>query len=32
IDPVSLSALRADLRPCLGNTLVPQMVLRLGGG
>jgi hypothetical protein len=31
-DPVSLSALRADLRPCLGNTLVPQMVLRLGTG
>lgn len=31
-DPVSLSALRADLRPCLGNTLVPQMVLRLGAG
>ncbi len=30
IDPISLSALRADLRPCLGNTLVPQMVLRLG--
>lgn len=30
LDPVSLSALRADLRPCLGNTLVPQMVLRLG--
>ncbi|MFS8100603.1 hypothetical protein LFM09_26085 [Lentzea alba] len=32
LDPVSLSALRADLRPCLGNTLVPQMVLRLGAG
>ncbi|WP_434446065.1 hypothetical protein [Lentzea sp. E54] len=31
-DPVSLSALRADLRPCLGNTLVPQVVLRLGTG
>ncbi|MFI6095399.1 hypothetical protein ACIA8G_07605 [Lentzea sp. NPDC051213] len=31
-DPASLSALRADLRPCLGNTLVPQMVLRLGTG
>jgi hypothetical protein len=31
-DPASLSALRADLRPCLGNTLVPQMVLRLGMG
>ncbi|MCP2245046.1 hypothetical protein [Lentzea aerocolonigenes] len=31
-DPVSLSALRADLRPCLGNTLVPQVVLRLGAG
>jgi len=31
-DSVSLSALRADLRPCLGNTLVPQMVLRLGAG
>lgn len=30
--PVSLSALRADLRPCLGNTLVPQVVLRLGEG
>ncbi|MDX3660846.1 hypothetical protein PV646_26390 [Streptomyces sp. ID05-26A] len=30
--PMSLSALRADLRPCLGNTLVPQMVLRLGEG
>ncbi|ANZ39405.1 hypothetical protein BBK82_28520 [Lentzea guizhouensis] len=30
--PVSLSALRADLRPCLGNTLVPQVVLRLGTG
>ncbi|MGW6447569.1 hypothetical protein [Lentzea sp. NPDC055074] len=28
--PVSLSALRADLRPSLGNTLVPQIVLRLG--
>ncbi|MFD4641814.1 hypothetical protein ACFWN2_31225 [Lentzea sp. NPDC058436] len=27
---VSPSALRADLRPLLGNTLVPQMVLRLG--
>ncbi|KJK43719.1 hypothetical protein UK23_32020 [Lentzea aerocolonigenes] len=32
MDPISLSALRADLRPCLGNTLVPQMVLRLGAG
>lgn len=32
LDPISLSALRADLRPCLGNTLVPQMVLRLGAG
>ncbi|MET9231082.1 hypothetical protein [Lentzea sp. NPDC003310] len=32
LDPVSLSALRADLRPCLGNTLVPQVVLRLGTG
>lgn len=32
LDPISLSALRADLRPCLGNTLVPQMVLRLGSG
>ncbi len=32
LDPVGLSALRADLRPCLGNTLVPQMVLRLGSG
>jgi hypothetical protein len=31
LDPISLSALRADLRPCLGNTLVPQSVLRLGG-
>ncbi|HEX7307927.1 hypothetical protein [Lentzea sp.] len=30
LDPVSLSALRSDLRPYLGNTLVPQMVLRLG--
>ncbi|KOV80685.1 hypothetical protein [Nocardia sp. NRRL S-836] len=30
--PVSLSALRADLRPCLGNTLVPQVVLRPGMG
>lgn len=29
-DPVSLSALRADLRACLGSTLVPQTVLRLG--
>ncbi|MDX8028648.1 hypothetical protein SK803_00425 [Lentzea sp. BCCO 10_0856] len=29
-EPISLSALRADLRPCLGSTLVPQMVLRLG--
>jgi hypothetical protein len=32
LHPVSLSALRADLRPCLGNTLVPQVVLRLGTG
>jgi hypothetical protein len=32
LDPISLSALRADLRPCLGNTLVPQMVMRLGAG
>jgi len=32
LDPISLSALRADLRPCLGNTLVPQLVLRLGAG
>lgn len=32
LDPVCLSALRADLRPCLGNTLMPQMVLRLGAG
>ncbi|MET9630816.1 hypothetical protein ABZX92_25415 [Lentzea sp. NPDC006480] len=32
LDHTSLSALRADLRPCLGNTLVPQMVLRLGAG
>ncbi len=31
-DSISLSALRADLRPCLGNTLVPQMVMRLGAG
>ncbi|MGZ3144118.1 hypothetical protein ACVDFE_19425 [Lentzea chajnantorensis] len=30
--PVSLSALRADLRPCLGSRLVPQVVLRLGTG
>ncbi|MCR3752359.1 hypothetical protein [Lentzea californiensis] len=29
-DPVILSALRAELRPCLGDTLVPQIVLRLG--
>ncbi|WP_439659873.1 hypothetical protein ACSHWB_47165 [Lentzea sp. HUAS TT2] len=29
-DAMSLSALRADLRARLGNTLVPQMVLRLG--
>lgn len=29
-DPMSLSELRADLRPCLGSTLVPQIVLRLG--
>ncbi|RAS71289.1 hypothetical protein C8D87_1011590 [Lentzea atacamensis] len=29
-DAISLPALRADLRPCLGNTLVPQVVLRLG--
>ncbi len=32
LGPISLSALRADLRPCLGNTLVPQLVLRLGAG
>jgi hypothetical protein len=32
LDQGCLSALRADLRPCLGNTLVPQMVLRLGTG
>ncbi|MFD5825371.1 hypothetical protein [Lentzea sp. NPDC060358] len=30
LDAVSLPALRADLRPYLGNTLVPQLVLRLG--
>ncbi|MFD4674374.1 hypothetical protein ACFWNN_31955 [Lentzea sp. NPDC058450] len=30
LDAVSLSALRADLRPSLGNTLVPQVVLHLG--
>ncbi|MFJ5990154.1 hypothetical protein [Lentzea sp. NPDC092896] len=30
LDPVDLAALRADLRPLLGSTLVPQMVLRLG--
>ncbi|WP_394617751.1 hypothetical protein JNUCC0626_01245 [Lentzea sp. JNUCC 0626] len=30
LDPTSLSALRADLRPSLGNTLVPQVELRLG--
>ncbi|GHH31281.1 hypothetical protein [Lentzea cavernae] len=30
LDPASPSALRADLRPLLGNTLVPQMVLHLG--
>jgi hypothetical protein len=32
LDQTSLSALRADLRPRLGNTLVPQMVLRLDAG
>ncbi|WP_090103714.1 hypothetical protein [Lentzea jiangxiensis] len=32
LDPASPSALRADLRSCLGNTLVPQVVLRLGAG
>ncbi|SER62124.1 hypothetical protein SAMN05216188_113124 [Lentzea xinjiangensis] len=31
-DLMSLSALRADLRPRLGNVLVPQVVLRLGAG
>lgn len=30
LDPVSLSALRTELRQHLGNTLVPQLVLRLG--
>lgn len=30
VTPISLSALRADLRPRLGDVLAPQVVLRLG--